>query len=617
MSKIVLDNISGGHNLQKINANFDKIEAEFANKVVYRDEAGSLSVDLDANGMQIYNLPAPTSLNSAARQQDVLDAVAGAKTAALTAFTPAGDITATNVQGAIEEVNTFTQAGTGVVVRTVQAKNREILSVADFGAVGDGVTDDTTAIQLALNTGKMVFLPAGTYKISARLLLMSNQLMYGEGPSSILRLADGVSGSLTNSNMIQCGTVNSAVSDLAIDGNATNNNVSYYSALSASASTGSKFYNLYISNVFGNAISGSSSVGTVISNIRFHDITGTTGDPGECIYLFASTRATITNIVATDIDDHVIYISGTTASPTTDIVVSNVVANNAGRSVLGSSAYNVLGLCINISFSNCMATDCDIGFTVNASSTDSSSPYNVLMTNCSAYKSYRSGFSFQGVGAGSDMNIVMSGIISSESGRSAAGVTAYGLLFSLTNKITMSGVQVEKSNDDGVRFALCKNINWTGGKSVDNSRRVGTATFYGIRFGDGTGTMSAGQVDNVRIYSVDTTDSAAAGKLQKRGFFFEVGSTNCSVTGGSHIGNETACWSKDATTDATCTVSGVGYANTQVTTPTTLYGTAVPSAFTWAVGDRVISRNPVVGSPKGWVCTVAGAPGTWVSEGNL
>jgi hypothetical protein len=37
----------------------------------------------------------------------------------------------------------------------------------------------------------------------------------------------------------------------------------------------------------------------------------------------------------------------------------------------------------------------------------------------------------------------------------------------------------------------------------------------------------------------------------------------------------------------------------------------------WKVGDRVFNANPAIGSPKSWVCTVAGAPGTWTSEGNL
>jgi hypothetical protein len=42
-----------------------------------------------------------------------------------------------------------------------------------------------------------------------------------------------------------------------------------------------------------------------------------------------------------------------------------------------------------------------------------------------------------------------------------------------------------------------------------------------------------------------------------------------------------------------------------------------PGAGSAAIGDRVEQSVPVVGNPKGWRCTVAGSPGTWVSEGNL
>ena len=45
--------------------------------------------------------------------------------------------------------------------------------------------------------------------------------------------------------------------------------------------------------------------------------------------------------------------------------------------------------------------------------------------------------------------------------------------------------------------------------------------------------------------------------------------------------------------------------------------TQPPAANGFAVGTITKNIAPSVGSPKGWVCTVAGTPGTWVSEGNL
>jgi len=55
--------------------------------------------------------------------------------------------------------------------RTLAARGADVVNVKDFGAVGNGITDDTIAIQAAINTVKPVYLTAGTYKITAPLSL--------------------------------------------------------------------------------------------------------------------------------------------------------------------------------------------------------------------------------------------------------------------------------------------------------------------------------------------------------------------------------------------------------------------------------------------------------------
>ena len=68
----------------------------------------------------------------------------------------------------------FLQAGSGAVQRTVQSKLRDVVSVKDFGAVGDGVADDTAAIQAAITYAKTLVAPRliidnGTYLTSGTL----------------------------------------------------------------------------------------------------------------------------------------------------------------------------------------------------------------------------------------------------------------------------------------------------------------------------------------------------------------------------------------------------------------------------------------------------------------
>lgn len=83
----------------------------------------------------------------------------------------------------------YDPAGTGAVSTTVQAKLRETVSVKDFGAVGDGMTDDTAAIQAAITkasvtNGAKVFLPVGIYKVTG-LTVPTGVWLIGESSTPI------------------------------------------------------------------------------------------------------------------------------------------------------------------------------------------------------------------------------------------------------------------------------------------------------------------------------------------------------------------------------------------------------------------------------------------------
>lgn len=97
------------------------------------------AVDLNENFDQALYIAQETANN-------VANAVAG--------LIPDGTITNAKIN-ATAGINatklSFTQAGTGATARTIDSKLKDVVSVKDFGAVGDGVADDTAAIQAAIN----------------------------------------------------------------------------------------------------------------------------------------------------------------------------------------------------------------------------------------------------------------------------------------------------------------------------------------------------------------------------------------------------------------------------------------------------------------------------------
>jgi hypothetical protein len=186
MSKVTLNDLASLANeasaIASINSNNTALETAFEN-TLSRDgtSPNTMGANIDMNSNRVLNLPEPVADQEPLRLIDYLNSVSGVSLAGHVRTSDLSNTTDTSKGTALVAHKVNGTSSSGVVLRSKLEK--ELISVKDFGAVGDGATNDTPAFQAAINyaAGRKVFVPFGQYLLNSGVSYSGVIHLEGEG----------------------------------------------------------------------------------------------------------------------------------------------------------------------------------------------------------------------------------------------------------------------------------------------------------------------------------------------------------------------------------------------------------------------------------------------------
>lgn len=458
----------------------------------------------------------------------------------------------------------FVQSGANAKGRTLLEKIREFVTVKDFGAIGDGVIDDTVAVQAALNFGGNIYFPPGVYCIKESLVMsVPNTQIKGSGEGYIgtqiktlpdfageymfqvnaygaifdgLMLAGdgltrGVGAKISGANFdradsaadIDCFIKNCTFSNFNTCIRAVGKNISIRDSLFGQSKRAITF----------NQRAGIACYGVRIERNRFHGIGG------------ADYKGSVDNdpCVVGDNPGYCIDARGTG-----DITFTQIVENYAdtsgsffiGRLPHGTIAGNIIK----------DAWSCAI-------QVESSSHVNI------SNNQIRSGFSSKDTGCGICISSLVS--MSKIEGNVISGFSRHGIYIESGSQNIINSNMVVDNNFagygeyDGINIALGAVSNLVTGNVVRSTLGEEKGHRYGV-FNSGVGCYFDGNLIQSSIKSN----------------FYDESSTSLGLT--------------QSVTESRRTV----------------YGDSIPTTGHWSKGDRVLAANPIPGGIAGYICTASG-----------
>jgi hypothetical protein len=489
---------------------------------------------------------------------------------------------------------------TGSTVRGLDDKLAEFVSVKDFGAVGDGVADDTAAIQAALTNapvGATVVVPAGTFLTGSLscnkqlTLLVEGVLKYSSSTGTLLTsTANGFvlcgHGEI-DLNQTQYVGVDISGDDIYIS------DVSIRNMLGGAASTGSSAA-LFVHD----------SANPKISNVRIRDVLrGSATSPSQprAVTLSSCSDVAVDGVQTSDVWTAFVVSSCDQVTINNPVLSNTLATADNGFYVISSSDVYITNPTVRnwkdepVVFSSATRSFVIGGTIVNDAPTNSCIGYE----NCTDI----------GVIGTTFLRDLQTLIKSRNSNTTTNGVTVKNCYFK------------GRQSDDLIAF----NAGTTNGVVIDGNTFDRT---YDTGFTDPPLLTMTGVGTDRFVIDRNTWILREAAAAPASDFTINLNCSSPSSFRGNRLLNFTASarfrvngLSGLVETDTLFNQSNIdakrntNYNDQAVGGPRQMFGIAIPAAGAWNRGDIVWNVNASAAGKVGWICVTTGTPGTWKAFG--
>lgn len=514
----------------------------------------------------------------------------------------------------------YNEGSTNAVNRNVEQKLQETVSVKDFGAVGDGVVDDTDAINNAIASGsKQIYFPSGTYKVTSALVITGNYInLTGDGASTNLNFSTLASGYAISFGDGTTQASGCNMSNILLTGGGGANGLRLYGGTGGAGTVACNFTNVFVSS-FAVNLTTNRCWTNQFTNCRFVTSTGISAIIGaasnnnlfdRCSFNIATQSLEVTNSEGNQFNScEFAELTGATAAAISlsqsQIVLINPYFENITSSVIASvgiNAESAIKSSLIIEGGQCNVTSPLLKINSNLALIRVTG-INCVTNDLSYYDT--------GLNNGSLYAQVYPSEITTNS-----NPNTLSQLNSVTPVFYGNQNPPPYTAGGGVTFATYRD--WV-------TMTTTTVVGRGINLSNGGAVIG-------RPYTIVLAICGTAGNAEIKG----AGSTTIGISGYQTANNEfqilyIPVWASAVDIQLTLAnlndslqikfaalLQGHKFPRFDIyRAPLNILSTAAPTVGNWLLGDIVYNSAPSVGQPKGWVCTVAGGPGTWVSMGNL